>query len=159
VPAGFGGNKNTRRPNRCAGGGTMPLSEHEQRLLDQIERALYAEDPKFASTVRGARLRKPSRRRRLQGIALFVLGVALLLLGVMFPLIKLASVPVVSVLGFLVMFFGALITWTSLRRGDAAESEAEASGLSQGSPGDKKRHGGFSQRMEDRFRRRFDDDR
>jgi xanthosine utilization system XapX-like protein len=137
----------------------MPLSEHEQRLLDQIERALYAEDPKFASTVRGARLRKPSRRRRLQGIALFVLGVALLLLGVMFPLIKLASVPVVSVLGFLVMFFGALITWTSLRRGDAAESEAEASGLSQGSPGDKKRHGGFSQRMEDRFRRRFDDDR
>ena len=26
----------------------MPLSEHEQRLLDQIEQALYAEDPKFA---------------------------------------------------------------------------------------------------------------
>lgn len=35
----------------------MPLSEHEQRLLDQIERELYAEDPKFASTVRGARFR------------------------------------------------------------------------------------------------------
>ena len=31
----------------------MALSEHEQRLLEQIERALYAEDPKFASTVRG----------------------------------------------------------------------------------------------------------
>ncbi len=30
----------------------MPLSEHEQRMLDQIERALYAEDPKFANTVR-----------------------------------------------------------------------------------------------------------
>jgi len=55
----------------------MPLSEHEQRLFDQIERALYAEDPKFASTIRGARLR-PSRRRRIQGIALFVLGIALL---------------------------------------------------------------------------------
>ncbi|RZL78658.1 MAG: DUF3040 domain-containing protein, partial [Rhodococcus sp. (in: high G+C Gram-positive bacteria)] len=27
----------------------MPLSEHEQRMLDQIESALYAEDPKFAS--------------------------------------------------------------------------------------------------------------
>jgi hypothetical protein len=134
----------------------MPLSEHEQRLLDQIERALYAEDPKFASTVRGARLRRPSRRRRVQGIALFVLGVALLLLGVMFPLIKLASVPVVSVLGFLVMFFGAVITWTSLRHGDAAEGEAEGPS-SPGSPGDKK--GGFSQRMEDRFRRRFDEDR
>ena len=53
----------------------MPLSEHEQRLLDQIERALYAEDPKFASTVRGGRLRRPSRRRRIQGVVLFVLGV------------------------------------------------------------------------------------
>jgi threonine/homoserine/homoserine lactone efflux protein len=135
----------------------MPLSEHEQRLLDQIERALYAEDPKFASTVRGARIRKPSRRRRLQGIALFVLGVALLLLGVMLPL-KPAGVPVVSVFGFLVMFAGAVLTWTAMRHGDANESEAEASGSGPG--GDKKRHGGgFSQRMEDRFRRRFDDDR
>ena len=56
----------------------MPLSEHEQRLLDQIERALYAEDPKFVSTVRGGRLRKPTRRRRLQGIAVFALGLVLL---------------------------------------------------------------------------------
>ena len=56
----------------------MPLSEHEQNLLDQVQRGgLNAEDPKFASTVRGARLR-PSRRRRIQGISLFVLGVALL---------------------------------------------------------------------------------
>src|ERR1051325_9822865 len=91
----------------------MPLSEHEQRLLDQIERALYAEDPKFASTVRGARLRRPSRRRRLQGIALFVLGVALL---------------VVSLVGFLVMFFGAWLTLTALRRGDAGEETGEEAG-------------------------------
>ena len=59
----------------------MPLSEHEQRLLEQIERALYAEDPKFASTVRGGKLRKPTRRRRLQGIALFAAGLVLLVLG------------------------------------------------------------------------------
>ena len=31
----------------------MPLSEREQRLLDQIERALQAEDPKLASALRG----------------------------------------------------------------------------------------------------------
>ena len=60
----------------------MPLSEHEQRLLDQIERALYAEDPKFVSTVRGGRLRKPTRRRRLQGVAVFALGLVLLVVGV-----------------------------------------------------------------------------
>ena len=101
----------------------MPLSEHEQRLLDQIERALYAEDPKFASTVRGARLRRPSRRRRLQGIALFVLGVALLVLGVILPL-KPGGVPVVSLLGFLVMFFGALLTLSALRHGGESEEGA-----------------------------------
>ena len=41
----------------------MPLSDHEQRMLDQIESALYAEDPKFASSVRGGSLRAPSTRR------------------------------------------------------------------------------------------------
>ena len=108
----------------------MPLSEHEQRLLDQIERALYAEDPKFASTVRGARLRRPSRRRRLQGIALFVLGVALLVLGVILPL-KPGGVPVVSLLGFLVMFLGALLTLSAIRHGGAESEEAAAEDAEQ----------------------------
>ncbi|MEU4803322.1 DUF3040 domain-containing protein [Actinosynnema sp. NPDC023587] len=127
----------------------MPLSEHEQRLLDQIERALYAEDPKFASTVRGAKLRKPSRRRRIQGIALFAVGVALLVTGVMLP--KLAGIPVVSVVGFLLMFFGVLLTVTTLRRGDqvAEEPSEEGSRPSRSS---------FSQKMEERFRRRLEDE-
>ncbi|WP_199438992.1 DUF3040 domain-containing protein [Umezawaea beigongshangensis] len=130
----------------------MPLSEHEQRLLDQIERALYAEDPKFASTVRGAKLRRPSRRRRIQGIALFVLGVALLVTGVMLP--KLAGIPVVSIVGFLFMFLGALLTLTTMRRGDQAEEPAEDGG--GGRPG--RTRSSFSQRMEERFRRRFEDE-
>lgn len=134
----------------------MPLSEHEQRLLDQIERALYAEDPKFASTVRGARLRRPSRRRRLQGIALFVLGVALLVLGVILPL-KPGGVPVVSLLGFLVMFFGALLTLSAIRHG-GAESEEGAEEPEGGGAAQKARRSSFSQRMEDRFRKRFEDE-
>ena len=56
----------------------MPLSEHEQRLLEQIERALYQEDPKFASSVSGSRRSKPARRRRIQGAVLFVVGLVLL---------------------------------------------------------------------------------
>ena len=56
----------------------MPLSDHEQRMLDQIESALYAEDPKFASSVRGGGFRAPTARRRLQGGALFVIGLAML---------------------------------------------------------------------------------
>ncbi|MEO6087286.1 MAG: DUF3040 domain-containing protein [Umezawaea sp.] len=129
----------------------MPLSEHEQRLLDQIERALYAEDPKFASTVRGAKLRRPSRRRRIQGIALFAVGVALLVTGVMLP--KLAGIPVVSVVGFLLMFFGVLITLTTLRRGDQGAEEGDQEGNRPS-----RSRSSFSQKMEERFRRRFEDE-
>ena len=57
----------------------MPLSEHEQRLLDQIERALYQEDPKFASTVRSTDLRTHMRRRLRRAGIVFVLGFLLLL--------------------------------------------------------------------------------
>ena len=93
----------------------MPLSEHEQRLLDQIERALYAEDPKFVSTVRGGRLRKPTRRRRLQGVAVFALGLVLLILGLAVRALYIAgSFPIVSVIGFLVMLAGAVMAVTSV---------------------------------------------
>ncbi|HEX3781543.1 MAG TPA: DUF3040 domain-containing protein [Pseudonocardiaceae bacterium] len=127
----------------------MPLSEHEQNLLDQIERALYAEDPKFASTVRGARLR-PSRRRRIQGISLFVLGVALLVCGMLVPP-KVFDIPVVSVVGFLMMFFGAVLTMAAIRQGNAApDGNAEDRGGAAGN------RSGFTQRMEERFRKRFE---
>ncbi|MBV9847166.1 MAG: DUF3040 domain-containing protein [Kutzneria sp.] len=129
----------------------MPLSEHEQRLLDQIERALYAEDPKFATTVRGARLRRPSRRRRLYGIALFAAGVALLVFGVIVPL-KLASIPIVSVLGFLVMFLGALLTLSTLTRGATAAEEGAKN------IGDASHRSSLAQRMEERFRKRFEEE-
>jgi hypothetical protein len=129
----------------------MPLSEHEQRLLDQIERALYAEDPKFASSVRGGRVR-PSRRRRIQGIASFVLGVALLVGGLLVPL-KVLGIPVVSFVGAMLMFLGMALFWFAVRRwggGDAAGGEAK------GQEEAKSQRSGFTQRMEERFRKRFD---
>jgi hypothetical protein len=117
-------------------------------MLDQIERALYAEDPKFASTVRGARLRRPSRRRRLQGAVLFIAGIALLLSGLIIP-VKPLGIPVISVAGFLTMFLGAVLLWTALRHPDVPE-------VSTDKGEDKPRRNSFSQRMEERFRRRFD---
>ncbi|NHD17137.1 MULTISPECIES: DUF3040 domain-containing protein [Actinopolyspora] len=131
----------------------MPLSEHEQRMLDQIERALYAEDPNFASNVRGGRLHRPSKRRRLQGIAVFVLGLILLVLGVVLP-VTAAGIPVVSVVGFLVMFGGAVIVLFAMR-GSAEEPESQSGG---GGPSGAKRKTGNSltQRLEDRFRKRFE---
>ncbi|MGW3965313.1 DUF3040 domain-containing protein [Amycolatopsis sp. NPDC005003] len=133
----------------------MPLSEHEQRLLDQIERELYAEDPKFASTVRGTRLRRPARRRRIQGIALFVVGVALLVLGVVVPQFRVADIPLISVLGFLVMFFGVMMAVTSIRHG----ADGDGKGGGPGARGGKSsgRRSSFTQRMEERFRQRFEE--
>ena len=59
----------------------MPLSDHEQRLLEQMERALYAEDPKFATTMRGADLRRRYRRRAVAAAFVFVIGIVLLMTG------------------------------------------------------------------------------
>ena len=134
----------------------MPLSDHEQRMLDQIESALYAEDPKFASSVRGGGLRAPSARRRLQGAALFVIGLAMLVCGVAFKATMIGSFPILSVFGFLVMFGGVVFAITGPRAAVAATAPA----LSRARPRQKKAKGSggsFTSRMEDRFRRRFDE--
>ena len=59
----------------------MPLSEHEQRLFEQIERSL-AEDPKFASAVRSTDPRFHARRRIILAAIAVVLGLAVLVFGV-----------------------------------------------------------------------------
>lgn len=130
----------------------MPLSEHEQRLLDQIERALYAEDPKFASNVRGGRMRSPSRRRRLQGIALFVVGLVLLVVGAAIRSLWIANFPAVSVLGFLIMFTGAVVAiFARGKNGRPAEGNSDDAQQSGGGKSS------LAQRMEERFRRRFEE--
>src|SRR4051794_41621388 len=84
----------------------MPLSEHEQRLLDQIERALYQDDPKFASTVRSSDLRTHMKRRLRRAAVILVIGFVLLLAGVVIH-------PVVGVAGFVVMLGALLLALSS----------------------------------------------
>ncbi|MCW2654849.1 MAG: conserved hypothetical rane protein [Mycobacterium sp.] len=131
----------------------MPLSDHEQRMLDQIESALYAEDPKFASSVRGGGLRAPTTRRRIQGAALFVIGLAMLVSGVAFKATMIGNFPILSVFGFLVMFGGVVFAITGPRLSKGAERSMPGSRQRRG----KGSGGSFTSRMEDRFRRRFDD--
>ena len=133
----------------------MPLSDHEQRMLDQIESALYAEDPKFASSVRGGGFRAPTARRRLQGAALFVIGLAMLVSGVAFKATMIGSFPILSVVGFIVMFGGVVFAIT----GPRLSARPDHSGPAQGSRQRRNKGGGgsFTSRMEDRFRRRFDE--
>jgi Protein of unknown function (DUF3040) len=132
----------------------MPLSDHEQRMLDQIESALYAEDPKFASSVRGGGFRAPTARRRLQGAALFVIGLGMLVAGVAFKATMIGGFPILSVLGFVVMFGGVIYAITGPRLSGRRDRPGPGSGTRQRRP---KGGGSFTSRMEDRFRRRFEE--
>ena len=60
----------------------MPLSEHEQHLLEQMEQALYAEDPKFASQMQGSAARARLRRGLAIGAAGVIAGLVLVVVGV-----------------------------------------------------------------------------
>jgi hypothetical protein len=60
----------------------VPLSEHEQHLLEQMEQALYAEDPKFASQMQGSAARARLRRGLAIGAGGVIAGLVLVVLGV-----------------------------------------------------------------------------
>ena len=81
----------------------MPLSEEELRLLEQMERALAAEDPKFVSALQGRTLRRMARLRTIAAGVVFIGGVALLMGGAM------ARMTWLGIVGFLVMLASATI--------------------------------------------------
>jgi hypothetical protein len=60
----------------------VPLSEHEQHLLEQMEQALYAEDPKFASQMQGSAARARLRRSLAIGAGGVIAGLGLVVVGV-----------------------------------------------------------------------------
>ncbi|HEX2072155.1 MAG TPA: DUF3040 domain-containing protein [Geodermatophilus sp.] len=133
----------------------MPLSEHEQRLLEQIERALVDDDPKFASSVRTGDRKLKARRKLQLGALLVVVGLAVLIGGAVVP-----SVPL-GVLGFLVMFGGAALGVLNYRSATGVvEAGPAAAGSTRGPAGrgrgGKPRRQPLKNRLEERFRRRYD---
>jgi hypothetical protein len=144
-------------------GGAVPLSEHEQRQLEQIEQALYADYPKLAQAVRAKDPRIHYKRRVVEAAIGFLLGVGLLLAGVVSKLIF------VGVGGFVVMLACAMWALTSWRHMGGGPS-GRGTGPSRG-PGssarsqrrerkagkDRRRRAGragFMERLEERWRRR-----
>ncbi len=57
----------------------MPLDEREERILDEIERNLYAEDPKLAQTVARTSLSARTKRRNRFAAIGFVVGLIIML--------------------------------------------------------------------------------
>jgi hypothetical protein len=145
----------------------VPLSEEELRLLEQMERALVADDPKLASTLRGTTLRASARRRALAAAAVFVVGVVVLMTGAVM------QHTVVGIIGFVVMLASAYVALSSWRgQGGAAEQATPRSGThpsfsvieggrSRKRGGGKGRprpssHHSLMERFEERWRRRRD---
>src|ERR1700754_4244818 len=126
----------------------MALSDHEQRLLDQIEQALYAEDPKFAANVRSVK-RRTMRRR---WIPISVLGV---LAGLAVVLVGLTAKQVaLGVVGFVLIVASCAYAAAMLGRKSQAVDEVGPRKATQGAQA---RQNGIRSRMEDRLRRRFDE--
>ncbi|MYX32515.1 MULTISPECIES: DUF3040 domain-containing protein [unclassified Streptomyces] len=133
----------------------MPLSEHEQRMLEQMERALYAEDPKFASALEGSGLRTYTRRRVYLAVAGFLVGIGLLMSGMI------AQQPWISVVGFLVMLGCAVLAVTGWRRAAKPGAAAAPAGQpQQGAVGRGRRNQPrrkMMDRIEERWQRRRDE--
>lgn len=122
----------------------MPLSEHEQRLFEQIERSL-AEDPKFASAVRASDPRFHARRRLLVAAGVIIAGLALVVYGAVIKTTPLA------VAGFVVMLASAAFAAQSHRR--AQSPDLHVVGGTTGRRA-RARRGSLVDRLEERWRQR-----
>jgi len=138
----------------------VPLSENEQRLLEQIERGLLADDPKFADKVRSTDPRHRAVRRGAFAAALFLAGVAIMVFGLIISTSNAAGLPL-GIFGFVVMFGAAVLgvqSYLYTGRGDqkplhAVGGEAKGRGRSRG------HRSSMLDRLEERWRRRAEEDR
>jgi uncharacterized membrane protein YkgB len=87
----------------------MPLSEQEQRLLDEMERSLYHNEADDVTTM-GGRRGRASYTALLLGVLGVVVGIVLLIVGVS------VRQPWVGVLGFVVMLGGVVFAIAPPRR-------------------------------------------
>lgn len=132
----------------------MPLSEHEQRLLEQMEKALYAEDPKFATSLRSSRATRASRGRAALGVLIALSGIGLLLGGVA------ANFPPLGIAGFAAMLIGSVLIYSAFTGRGTVPASEEAQGVPGAGPtasAADPSSPGFMDRMEDRWRRRTED--
>lgn len=91
----------------------MALSDDEQRRLDEMERGLALDDPRFAAGVSIDQLR---RRRRVVGAVVFLVGIVVLLVGLVMTAVSPPVGVVTGVAGLLIMI-AAVVAVFFRRRG------------------------------------------
>lgn len=131
----------------------MPLSEHEQRQLEQIEQALYREDRALVRRVRSTDPRVHYRRRVVEALVGLLLGAGMIAAGIILPVIGLA------IAGFVVMLLCSIWVLNSWRQ-MAAVALGATPGHSSGRRRSKRSkrgsagHASFGERLDERWRRR-----
>ena len=122
----------------------MPLSEDEQRILHEIERSFYENDPAFARGVKESPTVYRHAGRNMKWAALgFVAGLALMVVFL--------STLVLALVGFAVMLGSALVFERNLRKlGRAGLQQISESVRSKGFPDV---FGDTRNRLRDRFKR------
>jgi hypothetical protein len=143
-------------------GGVVPLSEHEQRQLEQIEQALYREDPKFGRLVRSSDPHVHYKRKLVQALIGILAGAGALAAGVVTHRVYLEAVGGALILVSLVW---SIVSWrrhaarVRPARAKVSQPQAVAAGHGHtpaGRPGWRAR---VMERMEERWRRRQEGDR
>lgn len=123
----------------------MPLSEQEQRLLDEMERNLYRNDADFVAAVSGRG--RPNYRSIVLGVLLALAGIGGLIAGVALQFL------IVGIIGFAVMFAGVLLAITPAKRARAASGPTAHAPRSTAP---RRSNAGFMDRLNERWDRRQD---
>ncbi len=87
----------------------MPLSEHEQRILHELEQSLYQEDPRFAERVRSETVYRHAGRHCVWSAAVFVASL-------LFMVFTFASSVVLGFVGVVAMFASGAVFVNNARR-------------------------------------------
>jgi hypothetical protein len=139
----------------------MPLSEHEQRILAEIERRLLEEDPKFAHQV-GSSFRAHLGRRLKLAVAGFVVGLIVVISSTFFENVA------IGVAGFVIMLTCVFLFVRTMRRRATVERPVGPAPPSGPPPpsGRQRRRGGGSKpggvdawwgKMTERWRSRWEE--
>ncbi|UVI34651.1 DUF3040 domain-containing protein [Brevibacterium spongiae] len=131
----------------------MPLSDHEQQLLDQLEKQLRSEDPRFARNISETQAAATG-----PGISAkrFVLGILVALAGLAATILAISLVSdstwwiALGVVGFGLMVAG--MYWAFSRPGHIHSTQTED--RSVGAKSNSKGNAGFMSRIEDRWEKR-----
>jgi uncharacterized membrane protein YphA (DoxX/SURF4 family) len=130
----------------------MPLSEYEQRVLEQMERQLASDDPRLANTLT-QRGRRPVLRYIFSSVGAAV-GLLLLVLGAA------TNRPALGVVGFVLMFAAVAYVFAAPHHSRKVPLEAAAGQSAARAQSVRRRgatHRGFMTRLEERWDRRRGD--